>query len=239
LLISNAIIVNNTTRVIGFLNKSTTNLGGLLPEPNALPYATKNKIMNVDNHWLEVTLSKRLLIATIKSFTVEPTNSEVPLTTFEVASFAVFTKSLILYYLFRLKIEEDDTKIGKFILNNGNLLSGDIKGKTLIDLCRHLSGSLSSNLKSNGCSIAKGELNHNLSKRWEETDEERKKEVSDYLRCDVLGLCELYEKVNEPMFNKYNINLCSKLTTSSNAFDIWRDKFLKNDIFLSISFILK
>jgi len=136
------------------------------------------------------------------------------------------------YYLFRLKIEEDDTKIGKFILNNGNLLSGDIKGKTLIDLCRHLSGSLSSNLKSNGCSIAKGELNHNLSKRWEETDEERKKEVSDYLRCDVLGLCELYEKVNEPMFNKYNINLCSKLTTSSNAFDIWRDKFLKNDIFL-------
>jgi hypothetical protein len=135
------------------------------------------------------------------------------------------------YYLFRQKIYGDE-KVGKFILNNGNLLSAKIQGKKLIDLCRHLTGSLSSNLKQNGCSIAKGEINHNLSVRWEDTDEDRKKEVREYLKCDVLGLCELYEKVNEPIYNKYKINLCEKMTTSSNAFDIWRDHFLKEEIYL-------
>ena len=54
------------------------------------------------------------------------------------------------YYLFRNKIESDE-KVGKFILANGNILSAKIHGKNLIDLCRHLTGSLSSNLKQNGC----------------------------------------------------------------------------------------
>jgi len=135
------------------------------------------------------------------------------------------------YYLFRHKMESEE-KVGKFILNNGNILSAKIKGKTLIDLCRHLTGSLASNLKQNGCSIAKGEIDHNLSVRWEETDDKRKQEVREYLKCDVLGLCELYEKVNEPIYTKYKINLCEKMTTSSNAFDIWRDWFLKDKIFL-------
>ena len=136
------------------------------------------------------------------------------------------------YYLFREKINDGDEKVGKFILNNGNILSAKIHGKTLIDLCRHLSGSLDDNLKANGCSIAKGKIDHNLSVRWETTDAKRKKEVQEYLKCDVLGLCELYEKVNEPMYTKFKINLCEKLTTSSNAFDIWRDFYLKDQIFL-------
>ena len=135
------------------------------------------------------------------------------------------------YYLFRIKMESNE-KVGKFILNNGNILSAKVHGKNLIDLCRHLTGTLASNLKQNGCSIAKGEIDHNLSKRWEETDEDRKKEVREYLRCDVLGLCELYEKVNEPMYSKYKINLCEKMTTSSNAFYIWRDYYLQDKIFL-------
>lgn len=135
------------------------------------------------------------------------------------------------YYLFREKITGNE-KVGRFILNNGNILSAKIHGKRLIDLCRHLTGSLDSNLKQNGCSIAKGKIDHNLSLRWEDTDDERKQQVREYLRCDVLGLCELYEKVNEPIYNKFKINLCEKLTTSSNAFDIWRDNFLKDKIFL-------
>ncbi len=135
------------------------------------------------------------------------------------------------YYLFRIKMEGNE-KVGKFILNNGNILSAKIQGKKLIDLCRHLTGTLSSNLKQNGCSIAKGEIDHNLSKRWEETDVNRKGEVREYLKCDVLGLCELYEKVNEPIYSKYKINLCEKMTTSSNAFDIWRDNYLNEKIFL-------
>ena len=135
------------------------------------------------------------------------------------------------YYLFREKITGND-KVGGFILNNGNLLSAKIHGKKLIDLCRHLTGTLDSNLKDNGCSIAKGKIDHNLSVRWEDTDDKRKQEVREYLRCDVMGLCELYEKVNEPMYNKFKVNICEKLTTSSNAFDIWRDNYLKDQVFL-------
>ena len=135
------------------------------------------------------------------------------------------------YYLFREKITREGN-VGKFIINNGNILSATIAGKRLVDLSRHLTGSLDSNLKQNGCSIAKGKIDHNLSVRWEDTDDERKQQVREYLRCDVLGLCELYEKVNEPIYSKFKINLCEKLTTSSNAFDIWRDTFLKDKIFL-------
>ena len=135
------------------------------------------------------------------------------------------------YYLFREKITGND-KVGEFILNNGNLLSAKIHDKKLIDLCRHLSGSLDSNLKQNNCSIAKGSIDHNLSVRWEDTNDKRKEEVREYLKCDVMGLCELYEKVNKPMYEKFRINICEKLTTSSNAFDIWRDNYLKEQIFL-------
>ena len=135
------------------------------------------------------------------------------------------------YYLFRIKVESDEN-VGSFILNNGNILSATIHKKKLIDLCRHLTGTLDSNLKSSGCNIAKGKINHNLSVRWEDTSPERKNEVREYLRCDVLGLCELYEKVNEPIYTKYQINLCEKLTLSTNAFDIWRDCYLKEEIYL-------
>jgi len=135
------------------------------------------------------------------------------------------------YYLFRVKMEENK-KIGKFILNNGSLLNADIQGKRLMDLAKHLTGSLSSNLKQNGCHIAKGSIDHNLSTNWETTDEVRKKDVLEYLKCDVLGLCELYEKVNEPIYSQFQINLCECLTTSSSAFTIWRDKFLNQKIYL-------
>jgi DNA polymerase type B, organellar and viral len=137
------------------------------------------------------------------------------------------------YYLFREKINSEK-KVGEYILFNGSLLSATIHNKKLIDLSRHTSGNLKTNLKDNNCSIAKGDLDHNLSKRWEETDEERKTKVLEYLKCDVLGLKELYEKLNEPMYQKYNVNLCESLTTSSNAFSLWTDKFLKDEEIIEI-----
>ena len=33
-------------------------------------------------------------------------------------------------------------------------------------------------------------------------------------------------------YNKFKVNICEKLTTSSNAFDIWRDHYLKDQVFL-------
>jgi hypothetical protein len=137
------------------------------------------------------------------------------------------------YYLFREKLKDvGAAKVGKFILNNGALLSANIQGKTLIDLGRHLTGSLEANLIDLGCEVAKGSIDHNISDEWENTGEARRKEVKDYLKCDVMGLLELYEKANSVIFDKYNMNLCDSMTTSACAFAIWRDKYLEERIYL-------
>jgi len=132
------------------------------------------------------------------------------------------------YYLFRIKLEEAK-KVGKFILANGNLISGTIQKKKLFDIARHLTGTLKENLEAAGCSIAKGSLDHNLSKRWEDTDEARRKECLDYLKCDVLGLRELYEKTNKPFNVKYGTNLTDTITTSQNAYKMWVRRFLRDE----------
>jgi hypothetical protein len=141
------------------------------------------------------------------------------------------------YYLFREKVFHDSKKVGKFILNNGGILSATIKGKKLIDLGRHLTGSLADNLEGNNCSVAKGCIDHNISTRWEETNDERKNKVLEYLKCDVIGLQELYEKVNSPIYDKYSVNLCEFMTTSSCAFKIWRDVFLKDEVHLPNAYV--
>lgn len=131
------------------------------------------------------------------------------------------------YYLFREKLERDgENKIGKFILNNGALMSAEIQGKKLIDLGRHLTGTLENNLLDLGCEVAKGSIDHDLSEEWEVTDDDRKMKVEEYLKCDVMGLMELYEKANSVIYGRYNMNICDSITTSACAFAIWKDKFL-------------
>lgn len=129
------------------------------------------------------------------------------------------------YYLFGVKVASEE-KVGDFILANGNILTADIQGKKLIDLNRHITGSLDSNLKEIKCTVAKGSIDHNISTSWETTDSKRKAECEEYLKCDVMGLSELYEKLNVPMFERYGTNLCEMLTTSSGAFNTWRDHYL-------------
>ena len=136
------------------------------------------------------------------------------------------------YYLFREKLKDQGKKVGGFVLYNGQLLSANIQGKKLVDLGRHLMGSLDANLKGLGCEVAKGSIDHNLSVSWEKTGGARKKEVKDYLVCDVRGLRELYEKANSIIYDKFNMNLCDSMTTSSCAYAIWRDKFLEDKIYL-------
>ena len=101
---------------------------------------------------------------------------------------------------------------------------------TTCDLCRHLDGSLKENLESNNCSVSKGEINHNISTYWENTGLGRRRDVKEYLECDVLGLRELYEKFDSNGFKDYGVNLCDYLTGSQLCYDLWKTLFIDDEI---------
>ena len=94
------------------------------------------------------------------------------------------------------------------------------------DLSRHLTGTLNANLKGSGCKFQKGDIDHNLSVAWEDTDDKRRAEVRKYLVCDVEGLRELWEKYNNEFYDEYKINLSTYYTNSSMAYEIWKSVYL-------------
>ena len=96
-----------------------------------------------------------------------------------------------------------------------------------IDLCKHLQGTLSQNLKSFACKIAKGEFDHDKASRWEDMSEDLRKKCQEYLSADVMGLKELYEKLNNSIFGEYKINLSSYISTSSLTYTLWKKSINK------------
>ena len=141
------------------------------------------------------------------------------------------------YFLSKIALLKDTkNEKSKVLISNGSVLQLTIPKflglGTLqtIDLNRHLTGSLDRNLKSNGCSVAKGSIDHTLSTYWEETTEERKQKVKEYLYCDVMGLKELYEKFNNSLYEEEQLNLCDFMTGSQKSYDIWRTNRLGNHI---------
>lgn len=125
------------------------------------------------------------------------------------------------YFIWKV-LKSKDLKPDKFALSNGSLVMLEYKNFKCIDLCKHLQGTLSQNLKSFGCSIAKGEFNHDLACRWEDMDDTMRKQVKEYLKADVMGLKELYEKLNATIFDKYKLNLSSYISTSSLTYTLWK-----------------
>jgi hypothetical protein len=113
-------------------------------------------------------------------------------------------------------------KPDKQIINNGSIISLEFANVKCIDVSKHLLGTLSQNLKSMGCKVQKGDIDHDLSTRWEETAEPRRAEVIKYLRADVEGLKELFDKVNTQVFTDYQMNLTGYISTSSMTFNQWK-----------------
>ena len=103
---------------------------------------------------------------------------------------------------------------------------------TLWDLYKHCSSKLETALKDWGCQISKGSIDHSLSTRWEETSQERKNQCLMYLKSDVLGLMELYNKQNQYYNEKYGIVLTDYITTSQATYDYWRTKLNDNKIYI-------
>ena len=83
---------------------------------------------------------------------------------------------------------------------------------------------MNNNLKAFKCSILKGDYNHDKSNKWHLMDVETQNECLEYLESDVLGLKELYDKLNGGIFDKYKINASSYISTSSMTFSLWKHR---------------
>ena len=110
----------------------------------------------------------------------------------------------------------------KHIINNGSVIQFSYKNIKLFDMCKHLQGSLSANLKALECNIQKGDFNHDNGSRWEDMSESLREDCLKYLEADVMGMRELYNKLNKTIYNEYKVNLSSFISTSSLTFNMWK-----------------
>lgn len=137
------------------------------------------------------------------------------------------------YYLIGVAWKDKDLTLNETLLmNNGRILKSEVQGKSLIDLGNHLTGTLRANLQSAGCAIQKGDIDHNTTNAWNKMPEELKADVKLYLEKDVLGLCELYNKINEDMYSDEQVNICDFLTTSHSAYTLWAENYLDQPVYI-------
>jgi hypothetical protein len=96
-----------------------------------------------------------------------------------------------------------------------------------IDISKHVLGSLKSNLESFKCNIVKGDFDHDLACPWEVMAEDLREQCKKYLYADVLGMKELYEKLNASIYDQYKANLTSYISTSSLTYTMWKKSIAK------------
>ena len=136
------------------------------------------------------------------------------------------------YFLWREHMKtSSNIKQNDILVNSGSIISATINKMKLIDLNKHLTGSLRQNLETCGCQISKGEIDYDKFKSWSSMDRDLKNDTKEYLKADVLGLQELYEKANNNIFNNHRRNICDYLTLSSMSFDIWRNLIPEEKVF--------
>ena len=133
-------------------------------------------------------------------------------------------------------------KPDKYIVNNGSIVKFEYRNIRLFDICKHLTGSLKENLESFKCNVIKGDFDHNddrLKGGWESMPFELQNKCIKYLKADVLGLKELYEKLNNSIHEKYHVNLTDYISTSSLTFNLWKEHYTaKKDLEPDWDFIL-
>jgi hypothetical protein len=102
--------------------------------------------------------------------------------------------------------------------------------KKLVDLSRHLSGTLKDNLKEFKCNVQKGDFDHTKNGPWNTLSEDVKQDLLKYLQSDVLGLVELSDKVHNALIEKYGtswVHFVSKSDASYKiALDSMREKYI-------------
>ena len=71
-----------------------------------------------------------------------------------------------------------------------------------------------------------------MSRRWEETDENRKEEVKHYLKKDVIGLMEATSKMCDFYQDKYNFYMTRYITTSQASYEVWRRDIEEDTVYI-------
>ena len=117
----------------------------------------------------------------------------------------------------------------KFIMNNGSIIGLQKKGGEdcrsfrCFDLMKHIGCSLKQALSDFGCAVQKGDFDHSKACRWEDMSDSMREECLLYLQSDVLGLQELFNKLNNQCYKDFSRDITDFISTSSLGFDIWRD----------------
>jgi len=98
----------------------------------------------------------------------------------------------------------------------------------LIDLMNYTTGSLKNNLLEYECETSKGELEYKKISDWGSMEEAFKIEIIEYLEKDCRGTYELYEKLNEPYFNR-GLDLLNCFTASQASMKILKHYWTIDD----------
>ena len=110
-----------------------------------------------------------------------------------------------------------------FIKNSGCIMSFAIHRRLKVhDLCLFVDGSLARACKDWGVpkELSKGEFDHSKIYSWESAAE-HDKEVSEYLKFDVVSLRELYRIYSKAQFDCFKIDVNRSISLSQYAYKVW------------------
>lgn len=98
---------------------------------------------------------------------------------------------------------------------------GKMTSKKIVDLSRHLLGTLKANLESFKCKVQKGEFDYDKNRAWPELPLKDQTDLLNYLKADVLGLLELSEKYHDVLVSTFNTSWVHWPTTSTLTYNLW------------------
>ena len=110
------------------------------------------------------------------------------------------------HYMIVNKMLKRGLKFDHFCLNNGSIIRARYKNIEFIDLKKHITGSLRNNLIDFKCDTLKGDFDYKKLDEWGKMKPKDKTDCLKYLKNDVLGLEELYNRLNDAIFDKHKIN---------------------------------
>ncbi|MDR3594722.1 DNA polymerase [Clostridium sp.] len=141
--------------------------------------------------------------------------------TYENKILTAYNGSGFHFYFLLDELMERGVDIHNFIINNGKLMYLEFgKNNKVFDLYLFINSSLDKACKDFQIINAKTSFDHSLMKDWEDVETYMNKVVP-YLKLDVLALNELFIKLNDMMYEKFQINITKFMTLGSMGFEIW------------------
>jgi hypothetical protein len=132
------------------------------------------------------------------------------------------------HYEFVKEALRQGRKPDNFVIANGSIVRASYGKLVLIDVAKHTEGSLKKNLKNFNCEIRKGDFHHSKGNEWENMTMRDKMDCIKYLEADVMGLKQLFEKLNKEVNAKYKCNIQKFFSTSQLTYSMWVHSLIKD-----------